>query len=1803
MRPPTLVALDLKRQLSQYLATTYGLVDEPVRDSLAKFLNDPDDGVFRGQYLKVRTPFRSAEPGWEESLGWIPAGFRPHRHQALAWRRLSSLDGDPSPTLVTTGTGSGKTESFLYPVLDHCRRHRAAPGVKALLLYPMNALATDQAERLNGLLSDPALSGVTAGLYVGEKAETTYEHVLTERRDMRVSPPDVLVTNYKMLDLMLQRPEDAPLWSSGALTYVVVDEFHTYDGAQGTDVAMLLRRLRAVAGAFCPVATSATLSSGEEDDDPEARIRETAATVFGVPFDDGSVITEDRLTAAEFIADVDGRLPLPDPQELVDAGDPFTDATALDRIMELVVGTSDLTPSQLGGKLKQHVLTQSFFEANGGADVRRTDAVFDVEGRGLLYSWWRYSEEVREEALARFAALLSIARDPDAPSRPFAHLDVQLWVRSVSRLLRDVGHEPTFRWEAETGDRPALPAIQCRHCGRSGWAAIAPESSPEDLKLDPAAIYREIGAKTRRRNMITATSAEIAAYRSSADDVGLFALDGGRLRPVDAGDVAIDAFVPRTTDDDTGTADASNVDGGRVEPGVPVWVDLVGPNAGSERCPSCRLDNGIRYIGTGTSTLTSVVVTNLFTSAIERDVDKKTLLFSNAVQDAAHRAGFLSARSHGFSVRALLASVVDDGESKRLNDIMADAVVRLAKSERPGGAIPPDLYEDPGVRGILEEHDSGSSATWELLSQRLALSAVLEFGLRSRQGRTLELTRTAAVEVEIDDLDAHAAYAEDVFRQTTAALTMPTRRQFEVFIRGLLERLRLRGALHHRWLDGFIAQKGVRRWPIWGGRTPGMPAFPAGVSAPEFALGTDVRSKDFTVLGAKGTWYADWARRCLGLDGRDARLFVPRLASILVGADVLASRAVGDVTVFGLTPGHVRVHKLTDAELANAVVGCDTCSWEQTVPPAHHAFWTTATCPRFRCSGTLHGVTPSTEPDYYRRLYRGVKPFRVHAAEHTGSLTREQRETVEAGFRSGRGVNDPNVLSATSTLELGIDIGALSAVVLGGVAPNPAAHVQRAGRAGRKTGNSLVVTVTGSRPRDRHFFADPTLMLSGRIVPPGSYLSAIELLRRQYMAFLLDKVGRGDLGRVTPVPRTTAQLFGRWIDDFVETALLDGARCGEEFLAMFDGDIEPVAAQGLREYALAGIAERVKRVKAAHDGEKAEYRQRIKDMDAAAEALDENDDEERHERRLLMAGLRGVRRRLGDLGNTNAHETLIRHGLLPNYALTDAATTLEATLTRVTENDGDRTYESELRSYDRPARQALTEIAPGNTYYVRGYRHRVDGIDIGSGANRSWRTWHLCSSCGYVDAGGGAAELLRCARCGSGNIGDTGQRFTVIVPTKVFAEDKQDDAHIRDDSEDREQRHYTTIGTVDVNEADIVSAWRLTNATFGADYTRDAIVRHLNFGVGDGTGDSIVVAGHELSISPFWVCRDCGGTALNGDPELKADKDRGDSRADPNRFHHRPWCRNRSTNTGHRATVLAHELPTEAVRILLPVATMRAPEQVESFRAALMLGIAATYGGDPQHLDSLVATMPDHTDKAGDHDGASGGASIKSFVVVYDTLPGGTGYLHQLADAERMRTVLSTARDRIAACDCHERGNPACHRCLLAWTSERHYKDVRRSEALALLEKLLTGWDAEASSGIHDISMLKVIESELETRFVDKLREWADATEGASLTATASGEADLRIGGPGREPTRWKVTQQHTIDYTRPDVLFERVDGPPVKVALYLDGFKYHATTEHNRLADDAVKRNRLHAQDVYVFSVTWKDVETWRVSSVTEAW
>ena len=214
---PSLLAREIRTGLRHFLVTGFEPSDTRFAGLVSRFAED-ESRWLKGPFVQIGLPFRQGAKG-RDFFADFQTKYPGFVHQENAWNRLSAL-GSPKSTLIATGTGSGKTEGFLYPVLDHCAREatQGKRGIKALVIYPMNALASDQARRIAATIAETAaFKHLRVGLYVGGKSgrgqmTMTPQEVITDRDTLRGEPPDILLTNYKMLDYLLMFQKSANLF-------------------------------------------------------------------------------------------------------------------------------------------------------------------------------------------------------------------------------------------------------------------------------------------------------------------------------------------------------------------------------------------------------------------------------------------------------------------------------------------------------------------------------------------------------------------------------------------------------------------------------------------------------------------------------------------------------------------------------------------------------------------------------------------------------------------------------------------------------------------------------------------------------------------------------------------------------------------------------------------------------------------------------------------------------------------------------------------------------------------------------------------------------------------------------------------------------------------------------------------------------------------------------------------------------------------------------------------------------------------------------------------------------------------------------------------------------------------------------------------------------------------------------------------------------------------------------------------------------------------------------------------------------
>ena len=1799
---PSLLAEETRDSITEYLSTTFALADEQARSALNEFLREPETGIFRGPYLKLRTPYQQVARSWSSPLEWMPMGFRPFQHQAEAFDRLSTKGRAAEPTIVTTGTGSGKTESFLIPLLDHAMRAtaRGELGIKALILYPMNALVTDQARRLATYLhDDPLLKDVTAGVYIGGQGRrrTPTRNQLVDNRDvLRQNPPDILLTNYKMLDLLLLRRDDDPLWqnASATLQYIVLDEFHTYDGAQGTDVAMLIRRLGARAnvaeagrplGRITPVATSATLGGGTRSEE----LRHFAETIFGTRFTPESLIVESSLSAADVVPHVDFGLEIPAVEAILAALTPDSsvagsweplaravlEPTAESGAHAAAVDYSD--PVQIGNVLRTHFLTRAVIDALSGEPLSPSDAVVEITQAGVL-PWGMHNSTKPLEvqaALLKFLALMSVARirDDRGELRPLVNIQVQLWVRELTRMLRSVTHEPEFDWwhDGAPSEGTYLPAAHCRVCGRSGWIATTTELG-DALGHEPVAIWRDsarLSTRFKTRALLLASPGEADVRYLSTETL-------------EVGSVSSDTTLPvHVTPDET--------------------------KAFEQTCPSCGARNAIRFMGSSVATLLSVGLTGQFGSHLLADAEKKTLVFTDSVQDAAHRAAFIEGRAFQFNFRSALL-----GATQQQRTSLQEAALRLTAdipSDDLYSLAPPDFVRRLGLDGEWLTNDPGGRLR-SLLGTRIAFQAQMEVGLNSRIGRTLELTGAMSVDIDVD-LDVFSERAHDIHRNLPQlsltfaraateqlSLDVPGARieqltfdegthvpRYDTWILGLLEHLRINGGIHHQWLKRYVNDEG-KRWSIWGGSAEGMPKFPRGRPAPGFLTTGHAADTDFLAVNPKGeSWLTDWTKRCLGVTAPEARALLADVVESLAAQDGPLERRSGEKgsKVYGLSSARVVLDPIGIARLQ-----CPQCHHLQPSSLERVQVWDGAPCLRMRCAGVLR-VIEAESVNFYRSMYQTHRIRRIVSHEHTGLLDREEREEVEARFKSGKSPIDPNILACTPTLELGIDIGDLSTVALASLPRTTANYLQRIGRAGRSTGNAFVMAAVPSSPRDLYYFSQPTHLLAGEVLPPGAYLNATELLQRQFFAFCLDRLASGGVSVVVPMPPRLGDALhggmddGAWIRSVVDAVSAQSAQLSGQFLQLFGEQLGPEARENLIGFAADGLRENVARVALAWQVETDEVRARLNDLAKVVAELDKQghlDDAQKEDRKRCMGESKALGDQLRERGKQETLTGLSGVGLLPNYNLLDDSTTLDVHLWwTANENDSPEPQALDL-TYERSSSSALTELAPGGFFYASGKRVEVDAVDVGPPSQPLWSQSRLCPSCGW-GTNDLQSRLSACPRCHSAGVTDAGAVHKVLPLHRVSAVHRLDDVLIDEDAEDRTKTFFATVTGVDIDNADIVSAWRLKDAVFGAEYARSALIRTLNCGFGDALGSEVTIAGETLNAAGFTTCAHCGVVA-------KKASERDETR-------HRGFCATRrGTAAKWEKLLLSHELRTQAVRLLLPVSLLHFETTMTSFKGALLLGLRQDFGGDPQHLSVVASSMSDSN------------GSVRRFLVLHDTVPGGTGYLDRFGQPERLRQILNLARTALAKCPCRIEGRAACHRCLYGVLRSREMPFASRESALRLLDEFLTSWDVETIPTVSTVDIASVQLSELELQFREAFKSHIVAREGGSVdTAIGSNgeELDLRVASPTGESRRWRMRPLVNIaaggTTTQPDFLLTRSDAQSCDVAIYLDGRQYHASVAHNRTDDDAEKRDALRRDGRRVWSISWEDVQAFVSTSL----
>lgn len=1795
---PSILAKQLQKGIGDYIETTFPMTNEPFKGSVQKMLANKGS-VYHEPYIAVRLPFRVAA-GMPTCFEAIHPTYLPYVHQQKAFERLTGDDG--RSTLVATGTGSGKTECFLYPILEYCYQHRGERGIKALIIYPMNALATDQAKRIAELIhgSDKLRGNVTVGMYVGGQehtpARTMSEHgVITDHETLLNNAPDILMTNYKMLDFLLVRPKDALLWQDNnpeTLKYIAVDELHTFDGAQGTDLACLLRRLKRClsiyGGYLCCIGTSATIGSKENN----SNILNYAEEIFGEPFDKDAIITEDRLSAQEFFAGADiTEFTLPTVEQVMeldklsaeDEPSAYLQSAVKDWFPDFSFDVlEDEGRIQLGYELMHHSFMQSVINLTGGTYYQVSKIAEDL---AVHYPDLKTMPDASVVINSLFALISHARTGKTGKLRPFLNVQVQLWMRELRRLVAKVDpNEITYGIAHDLNKQQAkqyLPVVNCRDCGITGWVSILNERSNATM-TNLESFY----------NLYFRADEKIVMMFPHSHNKHVSGMIPARICP--------DCLQVKVGEDETNAC--LNCGADMIDVMIPK-NSAPGRISGTKNhkqyvCPCCGSRRGLSLMGLRSATEISASISQMFASKFNDD--KKTLAFSDNVQDAAHRAGFFNSRTWRFGFRAAIQKYCTEiGSGQNLADFQNGFIKywheHMTDEQFVSFFIAPNLTWKQAYEDMIQKRRLGKDKQAQILmyeiEQRIKYEIMLEFGLAGNIGRTLEKANCSVISFATEEIICIAGAVQERTVNELGVLKSEKLSSFERMVIGYLNLMRTNGAFKNKVFDEYTVSDG-NGYMLSNDRNRWLPGRQSGRNTPRFIaehIGNGRSSTEFDSPSANK--YVDWIASCCSevmLDDSNFQAISKFILEEAMKRNVVSLLPSSvNYKIYGLNKEHVFI---TDDVMQ---MRCDKCGSVYAVAAENSELWVGAPCQKTTCDGFLEEYETG-EINYYGRLYSAGDLVRINAREHTGLLERPNREQIEIDFKRGKDTQeiwDPNVLSCTPTLEMGIDIGDLSTVILCSMPPAQNQFLQRAGRAGRKDGNALTLAVANARPHDLYFYADPLDMIAGKITPPKIFLRASAVLERQFIAFCMDswvKKGIPDNAIPDKVGIVLKKLDAHPDDMFPFNFLnyVQSTLCRQlnSFMQMFAAYLDDSAREELQMFARGKDANDspmyIKILDAFGDLKKQQdalrtsvdaLKMMIRDLEDKPK--DSSYDEEIKDLKREESALLTV---LQEIGKKNIFNFLSDEGLLPNYAFPEAGIILRAVLYRKEDEETPvqkKKYEKMVYEYSRSASSAISEFAPNNSFYVDGRKLTIDQVDLTTAQTARWR---LCPNCSHAQIEETGKNTSACPQCGSPAWADAGQVRTMLKVQMVYSNMDYTKSLINDESDDRNNVFYCKQLLVDVDEDhDISSAYRMDNEEFpfGYEFVRKATLREINFGESDLTGEKLTVSGVEEVRKGFRICKYCG--------KIQS----GNGKAN-----HSFACKTKKMpalmqeDAFEECLFLYREFSTEILRLLVPATTMDSSSvKMESFVAAFMLGMKEYFG----NVDHLRATISEVPVPEADY--------RKQYLVIYDSVPGGTGYLKQLMhEKNALIEIFEKALHVMENCSCKDDPQKdGCYHCLYAYRQSQQIGNISRTAAIRILKAILSGKDnIQKINKINDIPVNPLFDSELEQRFIEAVRTKVGAANVSDTIRNGKHSYYVKL-----ENSAWEIEPQVLLDadfgvsvVCKPDFVFWPVSAPDHKpVAVFTDGFLYHKDI----VSDDTIKREAIRRSSNFrVWSLSFKDIQ-----------
>lgn len=1589
---PIKVTQNIRESYVRYLTSTFRLRDSNLRKL---FQQEVENFWFtNGPILEATPPFENG--CYLKDL--IQEGLLTERLESFIYDALPYLRNNPlylhqekalrkillgRNLVIASGTSSGKTESFLIPIYNHLlieqNEGKLTHGVRALLLYPMNALANDQLRRLRDIariMEEKAPDvNITFGRYVGDTPETKKQgeeqfrlrnpgiepvkSELLSREEMRENPPHILITNYAMLEYLLLRPEDSPFFEGKYAKnwkFLVLDEAHIYSGASGIEMAMLIRRLkdrvcRNMEGDLQCIATSATLVKEEED---FGKVAEFATKLFGerFEFEPQNPLRQDVIKGERIKIQIESPT-FSYPIQLYSELDKMIREKSEDSLLKQCYKICEKY------KVPESILNKSKEQCNG--DVKRflyeilSKDEKVIKLKGILEEGSKNFEDCVKQLLEtdnpsdeerqHIVSLVNIAvwLRPDKESLPLLPARYHLFVRAPEGIFVSFYPEPKIFLERRELTEDGYPVFELASCRRCGQEYLVGKVEGEKLKYSFAEV------DTSRRNRFFLLWGEDTQLEEDEDQevaVPEEIAEKGKTPKLCSKCGAIWDNKPICA-----CSHESNT--------IRTLIEISPKNTILNKCYLCglRSTNIVREFIFQSDAPAAVLVTALYQNLEKESIkEKKILAFSDSRQDAAFFAPYLEFTYKRILFRRLIVDALSQNNplhDYRLGSLCED-VLKLGEDRN---VFDPDMDRKEKKKEVWRWILQDFCGVWDRRNSLEGVGLVSFIPVFPKEWRPIkELQESPWNLSEKEAIDVYQTLLNTLRFNISITFPKDGPDPQDEFFAPRNREYKFRG-------EGSDIKKGIYSFiPALGKLNARLEYLKKMYK--EITGNTDENNDCRKLLGKI------WEDLSRNWTGKGIHQFSNSREGVLYQLDY-------------------KYWKVIQEDNNSPWFICDRCG---VIIPAS----VRGICPTFNCNGRLETIDKLRREEirnnHYWHLYSNLSPTKMTSQEHTAQLATDYASNIQQRFIKG----DVNVLSCSTTFELGVDLGELEAIFLRNVPPEPSNYIQRAGRAGRRlTTIGFTLTFAQLRSHDLTYFKEPEKMVEGRIKPPAVEVRNEKIVSRHLYSIVL------------------ANFFRQFPDYFGDA---------ESFFKLESSDIS--GTEKLKEYLETkpeSILKSLKRVipqdmYSIFDIEKWGWVDNLVGNDGALTIADEkirdefthlkefyNSKEEewkntqdQRKRNKLNADMDWANRRIETIKRKQLIDFLASHTVIPKYGFPVDVVEL-ATLSHIPA--------SKNIQLERDLRIAISEFAPSSQVVANGYIWESAGLGVVK--NRTWPIyWYaICPDCKrFYIQGGTVNDTPPSIPCNIHGSIPSREVHKFITPIFGFVTSK--DYEPRKPGESRPKREFTTRPYFFDYKEPEEKEFSIGKFKIKCKYSSD--------------GELAVICKGRKGVG-FWICLACGAA-----------------------FSERQKCKHKTPygidcSSALRGPIhLGHTFKTDVLSISFD--EPKKGDEDDSFWFSLLYaileGASQALGIRRQDLDGCLYPSED-----------------RIMLILFDNVPGGAGHVKRIIDEENFNEVLKSALARVKNCICGL--ETSCYGCLRNYQNQFCHELLKRGIVVEFLTKNL----------------------------------------------------------------------------------------------------------------------------------------------------